>query len=102
MFVFGFGLGIVGFGGVVLLQVGNVGLDFGQGYIIDFFLVVVFGGVGQFVGSVFVVFGFGVVNKIFELQIGVVLGKILIFVLIVLFIQKCLQGLFVLKGRVID
>ena len=85
-----------------LSQVGNVGPDLGQGYIIDSFLVVVLGGVGQLAGSVLAAFGLGVANKILEPQIGAVLGKILILALIVLFIQKRPQGLFALKGRVID
>ncbi len=102
MLAFGLGSGIAGLGGVALSQVGNVGPDLGQGYIIDSFLVVVLGGVGQLAGTVVAAFGLGVVNKILEPQIGAVLGKILILVLIVLFIQKRPQGLFALKGRVID
>ena len=74
----------------------------GQGYIIDSFLVVVLGGVGQLAGSVAAAFGLGIFNKILEPQMGAVLGKILILVLIILFIQKRPQGLFALKGRVID
>ncbi len=102
MLAFGLGSGIAGLGGVALSQLGNVGPDLGQGYIIDSFLVVVLGGVGQLAGSVVAAFGLGMVNKILEPQIGAVLGKILILVLIVLFIQKRPQGLFALKGRVID
>ncbi|KAB0705259.1 urea ABC transporter permease subunit UrtB, partial [Pseudomonas aeruginosa] len=102
MLAFGLGSGIAGLGGVALSQVGNVGPDLGQGYIIDSFLVVVLGGVGQLAGSVLAAFGLGVANKILEPQIGAVLGKILILALIVLFIQKRPQGLFALKGRVID
>lgn len=98
VYVFVFGVGIVGFGGCVLLQIGNVGFDFGQNYIIDLFMVVVFGGVGQIVGIVFGGFGFGFVSKVIELFWGVVFVKIVVFVMIVLFIQKCLQGMFVLKG----
>ena len=66
------------------------------------FLVVVLGGVGQLAGSVMAAFGLGIANKILEPQIGAVLGKILILALIILFIQKRPQGLFALKGRVID
>ncbi|MDL5600290.1 urea ABC transporter permease subunit UrtB [Bacillus subtilis] len=102
MLAFGLGSGIAGLGGVALSQVGNVGPELGQGYIIDSFLVVVLGGVGQLAGSVMAAFGLGVANKILEPQIGAVLGKILILALIILFIQKRPQGLFALKGRVID
>lgn len=102
MLAFGLGSGIAGLGGVALSQIGNVGPDLGQSYIIDSFLVVVLGGVGQLAGSVLAAFGLGIVNKILEPQIGAVLGKILILGLIILFIQKRPQGLFALKGRVID
>ena len=96
------GSGIAGLGGVALSQLGNVGPELGQGYIIDSFLVVVLGGVGQLAGSVAAAFGLGIFNKILEPQMGAVLGKILILVAIVLFIQKRPQGLFALKGRVTD
>ncbi|WP_330985282.1 MULTISPECIES: urea ABC transporter permease subunit UrtB [Enterobacterales] len=102
MLAFGLGSGIAGLGGVALSQLGNVGPELGQGYIIDSFLVVVLGGVGQLAGSVVAAFGLGIFNKILEPQMGAVLGKILILVLIILFIQKRPQGLFALKGRVID
>ena len=102
MLAFGLGSGIAGLGGVALSQIGNVGPDLGQGYIIDSFLVVVLGGVGQLAGTVYAAFGLGIANKILEPQIGAVLGKILILGLIILFIQKRPQGLFALKGRVID
>ncbi|MCF5466276.1 urea ABC transporter permease subunit UrtB [Pseudomonas syringae] len=102
MMAFGLGSGIAGLGGVALSQIGNVGPDLGQSYIIDSFLVVVLGGVGQLAGSVTAAFGLGIANKILEPQIGAVLGKILILALIILFIQKRPQGLFALKGRVID
>ncbi|HDG9831229.1 TPA: urea ABC transporter permease subunit UrtB [Raoultella ornithinolytica] len=102
MLAFGLGSGIAGLGGVALSQLGNVGPELGQGYIIDSFLVVVLGGVGQLAGSVVAAFGLGIFNKILEPQLGAVLGKILILVLIILFIQKRPQGLFALKGRVID
>lgn len=102
MLAFGLGSGIAGLGGVALSQVGNVGPDLGQSYIIDSFLVVVLGGVGPLAGSVMAAFGLGIANKILEPQIGAVLGKILILALIILFIQKRPQGLFALKGRVID
>jgi urea transport system permease protein len=102
MLAFGLGSGIAGLGGVALSQLGNVGPELGQGYIIDSFLVVVLGGVGQLAGSVAAAFGLGIFNKILEPQMGAVLGKIFILVLIILFIQKRPQGLFALKGRVID
>ncbi|RMM61345.1 Urea ABC-type transport system, permease protein UrtB, partial [Pseudomonas savastanoi pv. glycinea] len=102
MMAFGLGSGIAGLGGVALSQIGNVGPDLGQSYIIDSFLVVVLGGVGQLAGGVMAAFGLGIANKILEPQIGAVLGKILILALIILFIQKRPQGLFALKGRVID
>ena len=102
MLAFGLGSGIAGLGGVALSQVGNVGPDLGQSYIIDSFLVVVLGGVGQLAGSLWAAFGLGIANKLLEPQIGAVLGKILILALIILFIQKRPQGLFALKGRVID
>lgn len=102
MLAFGLGSGIAGLGGVALSQLGNVGPELGQGYIIDSFLVVVLGGVGQLAGTVVAAFGLGILNKILEPQIGAVLGKILILALIVLFIQKRPQGLFALKGRVND
>ena len=98
MMAFGLGSGIAGLGGVALSQIGNVGPDLGQSYIIDSFLVVVLGGVGQLAGSIFAAFGLGIANKILEPQIGAVLGKILILALIILFIQKRPQGLFALKG----
>ncbi|SDS26479.1 urea ABC transporter permease subunit UrtB [Pseudomonas oryzae] len=102
MLAFGLGSGIAGLGGVALSQIGNVGPDLGQSYIIDSFLVVVLGGVGQLAGSVMAASGLGIANKLLEPQIGAVLGKILILALIILFIQKRPQGLFALKGRVID
>ncbi|AJJ10087.1 urea ABC transporter, permease protein UrtB [Yersinia rohdei] len=102
MLAFGLGSGIAGLGGVALSQLGNVGPELGQGYIIDSFLVVVLGGVGQLAGSVVAALGLGMLNKILEPQMGAVLGKILILVLIILFIQKRPQGLFALKGRVSD
>ena len=85
--------------GAFLSQIGNVGPDLGQSYIIDSFLVVVLGGVGQLAGSVFAAFGLGIANKVLEPAIGAVLGKILILGLIILFIQKRPQGIFAVKGR---
>ncbi len=96
---FGLGSGIAGLGGVALSQIGNVGPDLGQSYIVDSFMVVVLGGVGQLAGTVIAALGLGELNKFLEPFAGAVLGKIAILVLIILFIQKRPQGLFALKGR---
>jgi urea transport system permease protein len=96
---FGLGSGIAGLGGVALSQIGNVGPDLGQSYIVDSFMVVVLGGVGQLAGTVIAALGLGELNKVLEPFAGAVLGKIAILVLIILFIQKRPQGLFALKGR---
>jgi urea transport system permease protein len=98
--VFGLGSGIAGLGGVALSQLGNVGPELGQSYIIDSFMVVVLGGVGRLAGAVAAALGLGVVNKLIEPAAGAVLGKILVLVFIILFIQRRPQGLFALKGRV--
>jgi urea transport system permease protein len=102
MLTFGLGSGIAGLGGVALSQLGNVGPDLGQSYIVDSFLVVVLGGVGQLAGTVIAAIGLGELNKFLEPYAGAVLAKIAILVLIVLFIQKRPQGLFALKGRSAD
>lgn len=102
MMAFGLGSGIAGLGGVALSQLGNVGPELGQAYIVDSFMVVVLGGVGQLAGTVVGAMGLGIVNKILEPQVGAVLGKIAILVFIILFIQKRPQGLFALKGRQVD
>ncbi len=99
---FGLGSGVAGVAGVALSQLANVGPNLGQAYIIDSFMVVVFGGVGQLAGTVLGAMGLGIVNKILEPQVGAVLGKIAILVFIILFIQKRPQGLFALKGRQVD
>jgi len=96
---FGLGSGIAGLGGVALSQLGNVGPELGQGYIVDSFMVVVLGGVGKIVGTIVGALGLGVVNKLLEPLAGAVLGKIIILGLIILFIQKRPQGIFALKGR---
>ncbi|WP_322059293.1 urea ABC transporter permease subunit UrtB [Paraburkholderia sp. J63] len=96
---FAFGAGIAGLGGCALSQIGNVGPDLGQSYIIDSFMAVVLGGVGQLAGTVIGGFGLGLVSKAIEPFWGAVLAKIAVLVLIVLFIQKRPQGLFALKGR---
>ncbi len=98
-YAFALGSGIAGLAGCALSQVGNVGPDLGQGYIVDSFMVVVLGGVGQLAGTVIAALGLGELNKFLEPYAGAVLGKIAILVLIILFIQKRPQGLFALKGR---
>jgi urea transport system permease protein len=96
---FALGAGIAGLAGCALAQVGNVGPDLGQSYIVDSFMVVVLGGVGQLWGAVVAGLGLGVLTKLLEGWQGAVLAKIMVLVLIVLFIQKRPQGLFALKGR---
>ena len=96
---FGLGSGIAGLGGVALSQIGNVGPDLGQSYIVDSFMVVVLGGVGQLWGTIIAAIGLGEVNKFLEPYAGAVLGKIFVLVFIILFIQRRPQGLFALKGR---
>jgi urea transport system permease protein len=98
-YAFALGAGIAGLAGCALSQVGNVGPDLGQNYIVDSFLVVVLGGVGQLWGAVVAGLGLGVLTKLLEGWQGAVLAKIMVLVLIVLFIQKRPQGLFALKGR---
>ena len=98
-YAFALGAGIAGLAGCALSQVGNVGPDLGQGYIVDSFMVVVLGGVGQLAGTVYAALGLGVLNKLFDAWQGAVLAKIMVLVLIVIFIQKRPQGLFALKGR---
>jgi urea transport system permease protein len=99
---FGIGAGIAGLGGVALSQIGNVGPDMGQGYIVDSFMVVVLGGVGQLAGAVWAALGLGVFTKFLEGWTGAVIAKIVVLVFIIVFIQKRPQGLFALKGRVLD
>jgi urea transport system permease protein len=101
-YAFALGAGIAGLAGCALSQVGNVGPDLGQGYIVDSFMVVVLGGVGQLAGTVYAGLGLGVLNKLLEGWQGAVLAKIIVLVLIVLFIQKRPQGIFALKGRSAD
>ncbi len=102
LMAFGLGSGIAGLAGVALSQIGNVGPDMGQGYIIDSFMVVVTGGVGQLAGTVYAALGLGVLSKFLEPHIGAVMTKILVLVLIIAFIQKRPQGLFALKGRTVE
>ncbi|MBM3380497.1 MAG: urea ABC transporter permease subunit UrtB, partial [Betaproteobacteria bacterium] len=99
---FGFGCGIAGLGGVALSQLGNVGPDLGQQYIVDSFMVVVLGGVGQLAGTAIAALGLGSVSKILEPFAGAVLAKIMVLLFIIAFIQRRPQGLFALKGRSAD
>jgi urea transport system permease protein len=96
---FALGAGIAGLAGCALSQVGNVGPDLGQSYIVDSFMVVVLGGVGQLAGTVVAALGLGVVNKLLEGWAGAVLAKIMVLAFIVVFIQKRPQGLFAMRGR---
>ncbi len=98
-FTFALGSGIAGIAGVALSQIGNVSPNLGQTYIIDSFMVVVFGGVGNLWGTFIGALSLGVANKFMEPFAGAVLAKILILVFIILFIQKRPRGLFALKGR---
>ncbi len=102
MLAFGLGSGIAGLAGVALSQVGNVGPDLGQAYIIDSFMVVVLGGVGQLAGTVYAALGLGAFSKLIEPGVGAVLTKIIILVFIIAVIQKRPQGLFALKGRFVE
>ncbi len=99
---FGLGSGIAGVAGVALSQLTNVGPNLGQAYIIDSFLVVVFGGVGNLWGTLVAAMSLGVANKFIEPWAGAVLAKILILVFIILFIQRRPRGLFALKGRFVE
>ncbi|MBK7529533.1 urea ABC transporter permease subunit UrtB [Piscinibacter sp.] len=98
-YAFALGSGLAGLAGCALSQVGNVGPDLGQSYIVDSFLVVVLGGVGQLAGTVYAALGLGVLNKLLEGVAGAVLAKIMVLVFIVIFIQKRPQGIFAMKGR---
>ena len=102
LMAFGLGSGIAGLAGCALSQIGNVGPELGQSYIIDSFMVVVLGGVGQLAGTVYASLGLGVASKLTEPFIGAVLTKIMILVCIIAFIQKRPQGLFALKGRSVE
>ena len=99
---FGLGSGIAGIAGVALSQIDNVSPNLGQGYIIDSFMVVVFGGVGNLWGTLVGAFTLGIANKFLEPYAGAVLAKIAILVLIILFIQKRPRGMFALKGRAVE
>lgn len=99
---FALGSGIAGVAGVALSQIDNVSPNLGQGYIVDSFMVVVFGGVGNLWGTLVSALTLGIANKLLEPYAGAVLGKILILVLLILFIQKRPRGLFALKGRAVE
>ncbi len=99
---FGLGAGIAGLGGLALSQIGNVGPDMGQLYIVASFMVVVLGGVGQLAGAVVAALGLGVASKFLEGVSGAVLAKIAVLVFVIFFIQKRPQGLFAMKGRVAE
>jgi urea transport system permease protein len=102
MYTFGLGSGVAGLGGLALSQIGNVGPELGQLYIVDSFMVVVTGGVGKIAGTVAGALGLGILNKFLEPVAGAVLGKIIVLILIVILIQKRPQGLFAPKGRMVD
>src|SRR4029078_4737866 len=120
MMAFGLGSGIAGLAGCAPSAVGHVGPDLrpsdivalselvnvvpgvGQSYIVDSFMVVVLGGVGQLAGTVYAALGLGVMNKFLEAWQGAVLAKIVVLVFIIIFIQKRPQGLFALKGRTVE
>jgi urea transport system permease protein len=99
---FGLGAGIAGLGGLALSQISNVGPDMGQLYIVDSFMVVVLGGVGQLAGAVLAAAGLGVFGKFLEGVTGAVIAKILVLAFIIVFVQKRPQGLFALKGRFVE
>ena len=99
---FGLGAGIAGIAGVALSQIGNVSPNLGQSYIVDSFMVVVFGGVGNLWGALAGAFTLGIANKFLEPFAGAVLAKVLVLVFIILFIQKRPRGMFALKGRAVE
>ena len=99
---FGLGSGVAGIAGVALSQIDNVSPNLGQGYIIDSFMVVVFGGVGNLWGTTLGALTLGIVNKFLEPIAGAVLGKIVVLVLLILFVQRNPRGMFPLKGRAVE
>ena len=99
LLAFALGSGLAGLGGCALSQVGNVGPELGQGFIVDSFMVVVLGGVGQLAGTVGAALGLGQVNKLLEPTAGAVMAKIVVLVVVILFIQRRPQGLFAQRGR---
>lgn len=99
---FAFGSGLAGLAGVAVSQIDNVSPNLGTGYIIDSFMVVVFGGVGSLLGTLIGAMTLGLVNKLLEPYAGAVLAKVAVLVGIMLFIQRRPKGLFALKGRAAD
>jgi urea transport system permease protein len=99
---FALGAGLAGLAGCAITQIGNVGPELGQNYIVDSFMVVVTGGVGKLLGSIIAATGIGGLNKIIEPGLGAVFGKVLILVLVIVFIQRRPSGLFATKGRYAD
>ncbi len=99
---FALGAGLAGLAGCALTQIGNVGPELGQNYIVDSFMVVVTGGVGKLLGSVLASVGIGGLNKVIEPSLGAVYGKVLILIAVILFIQRRPSGLFAVKGRHAD
>jgi urea transport system permease protein len=102
MLAFALGSGVAGIAGVALSQIDNVSPNLGQGYIIDSFMVVVFGGVGNLWGTALGALTLGIANKILEPVIGAIQGQIVLLIVIILFIQKRPRGLFALKGRAVE
>jgi urea transport system permease protein len=102
LLAFAIGSGIAGLGGCALSQIGNVGPELGQGFIVDSFMVVVLGGVGQLAGTTIAAAGLGVVNKLLEPWAGAVMAKIVVLVFVIVFIQRRPQGLFALRGRALE
>ncbi len=102
MLAFALGSGVAGVAGVALSQIDNVSPNLGQGYIIDSFMVVVFGGVGNLWGTALGALTLGIANKILEPVIGAVQGQIVLLIVIILFIQKRPRGLFAMKGRAVE
>jgi urea transport system permease protein len=102
MLAFGLGSGVAGIAGVALSQIDNVSPNLGQGYIIDSFMVVVFGGVGNLWGTAFGAMMIGLANKLLEPLIGAVQGQIVLLIVIILFIQRRPRGLFALRGRAVE
>ena len=98
-FTFGLGSGVAGMAGVAVSQIDNVSPNLGQSYIIDSFMVVVFGGVGNLWGTVIGALTLGIVNKFLEPFAGAVLGKITVLVMVILFIQRKPRGLMPVRGR---
>jgi urea transport system permease protein len=102
MLAFGLGSGVAGIAGVALSQIDNVSPNLGQGYIIESFMVVVFGGVGNLWGTAFGSLLIGLADKLLEPIVGAVQGQIVLLVFIILFIQRRPRGLFALRGRAVE